>query len=174
MTELIWEKAWEMTKRNEGKYQCIYGDRGNWTSGKVGVGECKGTKYGICAMSYPNLDIKNLTLDQAKEIYRKDYWYQYKCEQLPDALSIALFDYVINSPGKQAVKDLQICLGVVADGVIGPQTIGAAHSKPTRDVLNEFMLRRLQFMVTKCNWNDFGKTWGERIFTVWSACEGMA
>lgn len=174
MTDLIWDKACDQVLANEGGYQCLKKDRGNWTSGKVGVGECKGTKYGICAMSYPTLDIKNLTWDDAKQIYRKDYWYKNKCERLPDALSVALFDYAINSPAKQAIKDLQICLGVVADGIIGNQTIGAANSKPTREVLNEFMLRRLGFMVKKCNWQEFGKTWGERIFDVWNFCEGLA
>lgn len=124
-------------------------------------------------MSYPNLDIKNLTWEQAKNIYRRDYWYKYKCERLPDALSVAVFDYAINSGG-QAIKDLQICLGVVADGIIGPQTIGAAQSKPTREVLNEYMLRRLEYMVTKCKWQSFGKAWGERVHKIWHFCEGLA
>ena len=46
--------------------------RGNWTSGVCGVGECKGTKYGLAAMTYPILDIRNLTLNQAKDIYKRD------------------------------------------------------------------------------------------------------
>ena len=32
------------------------------------------TKYGISKRSYPNLDIKNLTKEQAREIYYKDFW----------------------------------------------------------------------------------------------------
>ena len=174
MTELIWDKAWEITGKCEGGYQCLQNDRGNWTSGKVGIGECKGTKYGICAMNYPTVDIKNLSADQAKQIYRRDYWLKYKCDRLPDALSIAVFDYAVNSGGKQAIKDLQICLGIVADGVIGPQTIGAANTKPTRAVLNEYMLRRLEYLVTKCKWQSFGKGWGERVHRILAICEGMA
>lgn len=174
MTELIWPKAIEILGRSEGGYQCLRNDRGNWTSGKVGVGECKGTKYGICAMSYPHLDIKNLTWDDAKEIYHTDYWCKYKCYALPDALSIAVFDYAVNSGGKQAIKDLQRSMGIKDDGIIGPQTLGAAHTKPTRQVLNELMLRRLEFMVTKCNWKAFGIGWGERIHKIWQYCEAIA
>ena len=173
MTELIWPKAIELLGRNEGGYQCLKQDRGNWTSGKVGVGECKGTKYGICAMSYPQIDIKNLSWEEAMDIYHRDYWLKYKCNAIPDALSIAVFDYAVNSGGKQAIKDLQICLGVTADGMIGPQTLGACNSKPTRQVLNEYMLRRLDFMVTKCAWKTFGTGWGERIHKIWRYCEGM-
>jgi lysozyme family protein len=32
------------------------------------------TNYGISKRAYPNLDIKNLTRDAAKEIYRRDFW----------------------------------------------------------------------------------------------------
>jgi lysozyme family protein len=32
------------------------------------------TKYGISKRSYPELDIKNLTIDQAKNIYKRDYY----------------------------------------------------------------------------------------------------
>jgi hypothetical protein len=42
-----------------------------WTTGIIGKGICKGTKYFISAMTYPDLDIKNL-LDQAKAIYKRD------------------------------------------------------------------------------------------------------
>ena len=32
------------------------------------------TNFGICKRSYPDLDIKNLTKDIAKEIYFKEYY----------------------------------------------------------------------------------------------------
>jgi len=32
------------------------------------------TKFGISKRSYPDVDIKNLTVDGAKSIYKKDYW----------------------------------------------------------------------------------------------------
>lgn len=48
-------------------------DRGNWTTGVIGQGELKGTKYGISAMSYPTVDIKNLSQDQATALYIMDY-----------------------------------------------------------------------------------------------------
>ena len=32
------------------------------------------TNFGIAKRFYPDVDIKNLTEDEAKEIYKKDYW----------------------------------------------------------------------------------------------------
>ena len=46
---------------------------GGYTAGLVGDpgGE---TNYGIARASHPDLDIKNLTKDQAIDIYKSDYW----------------------------------------------------------------------------------------------------
>lgn len=59
---------------NEGGFQNLRNDSGNWTGGKVGVGRLVGTKYGICAASYPKVDIPNLTLAEAARYYERDYW----------------------------------------------------------------------------------------------------
>src|SRR5690554_991684 len=66
--------AFERLIGHEGKFTDNRADRGNWTTGRVGVGELKGTKFGISAMTYPHLDIKSLTLEQAKDIYLRDFW----------------------------------------------------------------------------------------------------
>lgn len=62
------KKAFELTVGHEGGYGNDKRDRGNWTTGVIGEGELKGTKYGVSAMSYPDYDIENLTLEQAEKI----------------------------------------------------------------------------------------------------------
>ena len=42
------------------------------------------TKFGISKKSYPNLDISNLTLEQAKDIYKRDYWQPYPYKDIVD------------------------------------------------------------------------------------------
>lgn len=54
------------------------------------------TKYGISKRSYPKVDIKALTLDQAKEIYRKDYWDKLDLEDLDPEVAAKLFDIGVN------------------------------------------------------------------------------
>ena len=65
------------------------------------------TKYGISKRSYPNLDIKNLTLDQATVIYFRDWWQGKDFYLLPDALSGEVFDIAINVGPAPAVKFLE-------------------------------------------------------------------
>ena len=54
------------------------------------------TKFGISKRSYPNLDIKNLTLKQAKEIYFQNYWLKAGCDKLTSPLDIIVFDTAVN------------------------------------------------------------------------------
>ena len=69
----MFNKVFDRVIGHEGGFQADPKDRGNWTSGVVGQGELKGTKFGLAAMTYPHLDIKNLTVDQAKAIYFEDW-----------------------------------------------------------------------------------------------------
>lgn len=54
------------------------------------------TKYGISKRSYPELDIKSITLEQAKGIYFEDYWNQTGCEELPFPMDVFAFDSAVN------------------------------------------------------------------------------
>lgn len=70
------------------------------------------TKFGISKRSYPNLDIRNLTREQAKEIYKKDFFVPMEVEKVyndTNSLNLALqyFDYGINS-GIQRSKNTLI------------------------------------------------------------------
>jgi lysozyme family protein len=83
------------------------------------------TKYGISQQSYPDLDIENLTKEEAVEIYRQDFWRPY--QGFEDRLATKLFDLAVNMGHKKAVQILQRalqCLGanIADDGVLGPKT----------------------------------------------------
>lgn len=54
------------------------------------------TKYGISKKAYPSLDIKALTEDAAREIYRKDYWDKAGCGALEWPLCLVHFDTAVN------------------------------------------------------------------------------
>lgn len=172
MTARIWEMAKNITLNLEGGYQCNPKDRGNWTSGKIGIGELKGTKYGISAMSYPDLDIASLTKEQAEYLYKKDYWARCKCDYLPDALSIAVFDYAFNSGVKRAIKDLQKALSIKVDGIIGNQTIGACNRLPVKQILDIYLQNRLDFVISLHN-KTYEKGWVNRIHHIKDICEEL-
>lgn len=104
----IFLEAYKIILTHEGGFQNIHNDRGNWTSGKIGVGINKGTKFGITAMSYPNLDIKNLTLQDAQNIYKRDYWDEISGDNLYPSLALVAFDTAINSGVGKAKEFLNL------------------------------------------------------------------
>ena len=83
------------------------------------------TKWGIDKRSHPELDIENLTEEQAIEIYRKEYWEKYHCDQLDWPLNKVHFDNCVNMGAGQAVKLLQRVCGAHDDGAWGPNTRAA-------------------------------------------------
>ena len=83
------------------------------------------TNFGISQRSYPNVDIRALTPETAADIYRRDYW---KFDAVDSqALCTKIFDMYVNM-GHTAVRILQTCLGVTADGLWGPGTCAAVNA----------------------------------------------
>lgn len=54
------------------------------------------TKYGISQKSHPHVDIANLTLTEAKNIYRGEYWDNFRCDDLDYPVDIYMFDIAVN------------------------------------------------------------------------------
>ncbi len=76
-------------------------------------------------------DVRALSREQAGQIFKTEYYRKPKIDQLPAALRPSVFDMYVNAGGA-AITILQKLLAefgfrVAVDGVLGPQTIGAAH-----------------------------------------------
>lgn len=160
---VTFDKAFDRLIGHEGGYSTDRKDPGNWTGGKVGLGTLKGTKYGIAANTYPSLDIKNLTLAQAKEIYKKDWWDKLGANGLHSAIVFQLWDFAINAGKKRAIMELQQSVGVTADGLIGPKTIAAVNAHDLNDVLLTLTAERLTFYTALSTFSTYGKGWVNRV-----------
>ena len=95
------------------------------------------TNFGISRRTYPDVDIANLTRDEAIEIYFRDWWEKYGYGRIehPD-LGAKVFDLAVNmGPGTVHVM-LQLAVvftgggNLTIDGVIGPLTIAAVNGHP--------------------------------------------
>ena len=150
----------------EGGYSSIRSDPGNWTGGKVGKGQLKGTKYGIAASSHPTLDIKNLTVAQAKMLYRSEYWNKVRGDDLPYGVDLSANDYGINSGPSRSVKALQSIVGVKQDGQVGPQTLKALIMADTKAAIQKHCGKRTSFLKGLSTWKTFGKGWSSRVANV--------
>lgn len=89
------------------------------------------TNYGISSTYNPGVDVASLTREDAIEIYFEKYWSGNGYELLPERLAIKVFDLAVNMGRNAAVTCLQRALRatgtmVAIDGVLGPETAGAA------------------------------------------------
>ena len=124
------------------------------------------TKFGISKRSYPDFDIAALTLDDAREIYLRDYWLVAGCNLLPVGLDYAVFDAAVNCGPDNAARWLQRAVGAAEDGRIGPATRAAvvrALRLPAA-VLETINALRLHHYMELDDLNDhFGLGWGRRV-----------
>lgn len=101
------------------------------------------TKYGISKKAFPNVDIKNLTEDQAISIYKKLYYDPCKLDLINDELlALHIFDFGVTSGIKRAVKAIQLIVEEDADGIMGPKTIDKINSG---DYLKTYIAARIAF-----------------------------
>src|SRR6185312_14549209 len=86
---------------------------------KVSTDEGGGlTKYGISQHAFPKLDIRALTLDDAKDIYLRDYWQAAGCGGMTWPLCLYVFDAAVNQGVEAAVKLLEKTLARPQNGVL--------------------------------------------------------
>jgi lysozyme family protein len=123
------------------------------------------------AASYPNLDIKNLTLDDAKAIYQCDYWGKAGCSDMRPRLAFACFDAAANNGVSRTVRWLQAPVRVRQGGVYGPQKKAALDRAVARDPLDmelvqEVHARHIQFMAGLDGRKNYGLGWARRLALV--------
>lgn len=161
-----YDACFEHVLGSEGGYTNDSRDRGNWTTGVIGKGQLKGTKWGVSAMSYPDLDIKNLTQDDAKRIYKRDYWDRVEGDLLPAGVDLCTFDSSVNSGVGQGAKWLQRAVGVAADGDIGQATVEAVQAADDHLTINRMSDDRLNMLKGLKTWPTYGKGWSTRVENV--------
>ena len=122
------------------------------------------TKFGISKRAYPDLNIAGLTVEDAKSIYKRDYWDKLRLDELPDNIRYAVFDCAVNSGIGTAVKLLQRACGTMDDGALGPKTIQAANA--AKDLAARYAVARLLFLTDLKPFDTFGRGWTRRVAQV--------
>lgn len=121
------------------------------------------TKWGISKRSYPHIDIPTLTVEDAAEVYLRDFLRPLKYDRYQDGVAFQLFDFAVNSGPQIAIRQLQKAIGVRVDGIIGNQTIGKINSMSESDLIMTLLAYRIKFMTRLKNWDDAGRGWMNRI-----------
>lgn len=142
-------------------FETLLGHEGGYVNDRADPGG--ETKFGISKRSYPGEDIAGMTIERAREIYRRDYWGPAGCDAMPDAAKLQVFDTAVNSGVTTAVRLLQRAAGADVDGRLGPQTLLAVQSMPAARFVARFNGARLSFMAELPTWPAFGRGWARRV-----------
>lgn len=102
-------------------------------------------------------DLRRLTVDQAKRIYRNKYWDALNCDQWPAGIDYAVFDFGVNSGvgrAKQFMQNIQ--------------------SGPPASVINALCDARLKYLQGLPHFRTFGRGWTRRVKEVRATALEMA
>lgn len=122
------------------------------------------TKFGISKRAHPELDIAALTLDDARAIYRAEYWDAHRLGELPDRIAVAVFDGAVNSGPRAAIAWLQRALGAPDTGEMDDHTIAAVRgATDPSGVLMRYWGHRLRFLADLSTWPAYGRGWSRRV-----------
>lgn len=117
------------------------GDTGQVTVDSGGL-----TKYGISQNAYPRLDIRHLTLEDAKRIYYEDYFKKVGIDEIEDqTIATKILDMVVNLGPNRAIKIVQKACGVECDGKLGPKTLAAINSIESHYLHNQLKQHQKNF-----------------------------
>jgi lysozyme family protein/peptidoglycan hydrolase-like protein with peptidoglycan-binding domain len=118
-------------------------------------------------------DVKKLTRDEAREIYRTKYWNVLRCDDLPVGVDLVVFDMGVNAGPSRSAKIVQAVVGAEADGSMGPATIAAIKAMSPRDIIVDMSDRRLEFYRGLANAPTFIRGWTNRTNAVEKAALQM-
>lgn len=121
------------------------------------------TNWGISKRAYPNLIIKDLTREDAKNIYLRDFWNVIKLDDAKDSVAFQLFDFAVNSGISTAIRYYQRAVGVADDGYFGPVSMAAATKFTEPELIMKINGERLDFMTRLKDWPNASKGWARRI-----------
>lgn len=109
------------------------------------------TKYGITKRTYPDLDIKNLTVAEAASIYLRDWWSKYPFSGIgSQQIANKVFDLAVNMGTQQAFLLTQraccdVGQPVICDGKLGVITLKAINSCDQDQLLEAIRNQAVEF-----------------------------
>jgi lysozyme family protein len=172
--EEIFQEALAFTKGWEGGYVDHPADRG----GKTNFGIIQPTLNRFrSARNLPYKSVADITFEEAKAIYREDFFEAANCHQMPEKIAVAVFDARVNhSPrvsgrllqkGINGQPDLDPSKRLKVDGYIGRGTIAALQDCDVPTVLRIFCDEREKYYLKLVD-NDpsqeaFRRGWLNRV-----------
>ena len=165
-----WDKSFEMVLAHEGGFVNNPKDPGGMTN----LGVTKAAWEGYVGKPVDEDFMRKLTPEMVKPFYKAMYWDKIKGDQLPNGVDYAAYDLAVNSGVGRAAKFLQTIAGVMADGVLGPKSMGAIRECNPEHTVDALCDMRLDFLKRLPTFETFGKGWTIRVNDVKAKAVEMA
>lgn len=107
-------------------------------------------------------EMKGLTRDDVKDIYKKNYWDRCQCDELPIGVDYVVFDMSVNHGVGRASRFLQKIVGATVDGAIGNETLGKVKVMARSEIIENLCSTRETFYRKLKTFDVFGKGWLRR------------
>lgn len=166
MVKETYEKALANVLRHEGGYTNHPADPGGPTNWGITIYDYRLyiNKNGTAA------DVKKLSVEQAKKIYRDKYWGLMHCDELPAGVDYSVFDLGVNSGVGRAAEFLRASLGLsTSPKTITLDVVTAANKAASKDLVYAINDMRLKFLKRLKTWPSFGRGWSRRVSEVKAA-----
>ncbi|MDP8080229.1 glycoside hydrolase family 108 protein [Phocoenobacter skyensis] len=155
MSKIIFKPIFDRLIAHEGGYTHDPYDKGGETNWGI-------TKR-VAILNGYNGSMREMTREQAFDIYYSAFWQRYKCDKIPPAIVFQFFDACVNHGFGNASRMLQRAVDVADDGVIGEITLGAIEQYNPLEVCVLFNKERTEFYTKLSTFNRFGKGWIRRV-----------
>ena len=141
------------------------------------------TNFGITIADYRRYakadatagDVRAMSVEDAKRIYRKRYWDAQRCDDLPAGVDYAVFDYGVNSGIGRSGKVLRRMLRLPDDSsAVTDEVVAACQAADACALVVAICDERLRFLKSLKTWSVFGTGWGRRVDEVKAAALQMA
>ena len=111
-------------------------------------------------------EMRSLTKEMVEPLYKRKFWDACRCDDLPIGIDYLVFDFAVNAGVGRSAKLLQQCVGVSADGAIGPITITAVKAQNPAELIEKFSDAKEDFYRSLNTFDTFGKGWLNRVAAV--------
>ena len=172
-----WDKSCDMVLAHEGGFTNDQRDSGNHLpdgrQGSTMLGCTQANWEAYVGHQVTQDDMKKLTKEDVKPLYKKNYWDAVRGDELPTGLDYAAFDFAINAGPAASRKMIQRALNVVVDGSIGPNTLKAINEADAKELMQKFSDAKTAFYKSLSNFNVYGTGWLRRVAEVKTISEAM-
>ncbi len=139
------DRSFALTLKHEGGYVDNPRDPG----GATNLGITIGTLSTWLGRPATKAEVRALTPDKARPIYRRNYWDKIGADSMEPGMDFAAYDFAVNSGPSRAIKYARAAVGATR-----------------QDRIRSLCAARLAFLRGLSTWSTFGKGWSRRVADV--------